>query len=81
MGDKSDEHLFVIQTGCARVTITDESNEENLVDMRGEGELFGALSLLKGHEALFNVRVEEDLIVFLIPMLSHLVVVENDILH
>jgi len=68
MGEQSAGHLFVIQTGCARVTITDESNDEILVDMRGEGEVFGAFSLLKGHEALFNVCVEEDLIVFLIPI-------------
>ncbi len=68
MGEKSDGNLFVIQTGCARVTITDESNKEILVDMRGEGEFFGALSLLKGLEAMFNVCVEEDLIAFLIPV-------------
>lgn len=68
MGEKSGGNLFVIQTGCARVTITDESNKEILIDIRGEGEFFGALSLLKGHEALFNVCVEEDLIAFLIPV-------------
>ena len=67
VGQHSPGHLFIIQTGCARVTITDESNDEILVDMRGEGEIFGAFSLLRGHEALFNVRVEEDLIAFLIP--------------
>ena len=68
MGEQSTGHLFIIQTGCARVTLTDELNEEILVDLRGEGEIFGAFSLLRGHAALFNVCVEEDLIAFLIPI-------------
>jgi signal-transduction protein with cAMP-binding, CBS, and nucleotidyltransferase domain len=67
-GEHSPGHLFIIQTGCARVAITYESNEEILVDMRGEGELFGAFNMLRGHEARFNVCVEEDLIAFLIPI-------------
>jgi CBS domain-containing protein len=66
MGEPTGEILYVVQTGCARVTITDESGEELLVDFRGEGDSFGAVSLIKGGNALFNVKAEEDLIVFLI---------------
>ncbi len=68
MGEQPAGCLFVIQTGCARVTLTDESDKEILIDKRGEGDIFGAISLLKGDKALFNVSVEEDLIVFLIPL-------------
>ncbi len=67
MGQPAGEFLFVIQTGCARVSIQDESGESILVDVRGEGDSFGAVSLLKGGHALFDVTAEEDLIVFLIP--------------
>ena len=37
------------------------------MDFRGEGDSFGAVSLLKGGNAMFDVTAEEDLIVFLIP--------------
>ncbi|BBO71128.1 nucleotidyltransferase family protein [Desulfosarcina alkanivorans] len=67
MGEPTGDFLHVVQTGCARVSITDESGEELPVDFRGEGDSFGAVSLLKGGNALFNVTAEEDLIVFLIP--------------
>ena len=66
MGEAASGYLYIVQTGCARVTITDESGQELLVDFRGEGDSFGAVSLLKGGNALFNVTAEEDLIVFLI---------------
>jgi len=67
MGEAAGGYLYVVQTGCARVTITDESGEELLVDFRVESDNFGAVSLLKGGNALFNVTAEEDLIDFLIP--------------
>jgi len=67
MGEQAGGFLYVVQTGCARVTIADVSGEELLVDFRGEGDSFGAVSLLEGKNALFNVTAEEDLIVFLIP--------------
>jgi CBS domain-containing protein len=67
MGEPAEKFLYVVQTGCARVTITHESGEELLVDFRGEGDSFGAVSLIKGGNTLFNVTSEEDLIVFLIP--------------
>ncbi len=67
MGEAAGGYLYIVQTGCARVTITDESGDALLVDFRGEGDSFGAVSLLKGGNALFNVTAEEDVIVFLIP--------------
>jgi CBS domain-containing protein len=67
MGEPSGGFLYVIQTGCARVAIRDESGDSMLVDFRGEGDSFGAVSLLKGGNAMFDVSAEEDLIAFLIP--------------
>ncbi|MCF8067217.1 MAG: DUF294 nucleotidyltransferase-like domain-containing protein [Desulfobacterales bacterium] len=68
MGDNASPNLFIIQTGAARVSITDETGSEILIDIRGEGDLFGGFSVLRGAEALFNVSAEEDLIVFLISI-------------
>lgn len=67
MGSKPSGYLYIIQTGAARVSITEESGAELLVDLRGSGDIFGAISLLQGKRAQFNVTAEEDLIVFLIP--------------
>ena len=66
-GEPSNGFLYIVQTGCARITIPDEAGAELLVDLRGEGEIFGAISLLHGQKALFKVMADEDLIVFLIP--------------
>ncbi len=67
MGEPSSGFLYVVQTGCARVSIRDESGDSILVDFRGEGDSFGAVSLIKGGNAMFDVTAEEDLIAFLIP--------------
>ena len=67
MGEPSGGFLYVVQTGCARVAIQDESGNSMLVDFRGEGDSFGAVSLLKGGHAMFDVSAEEDLIALLVP--------------
>lgn len=67
MGAPASGFLYVVQTGCARISISDESGREILVDLRGEGDSFGAVSLREGRNALFNISAEEDLIAFLIP--------------
>ena len=41
--------------------------ENLLVDLRGEGDSLGAVSLIKGGNAMFDVFAEEDLIALLIP--------------
>lgn len=60
-------HLHLIQVGSAKITLPQPEGEELLVDIRGEGESFGALSLLQGKEALFTVTAREDLICYLLP--------------
>ena len=66
-GDNPPDHLDIIQVGAVRITITDDSGEEILVDKRGEGDVFGAVSLLKGNEALFDIAADEDIIAFILP--------------
>jgi len=60
-------HLHLIQAGSAKITLPQPEGEELLVDIRGEGETFGAVSLLQGKEALFTVTAREDLICYLLP--------------
>jgi len=67
-GDTDFHHLFIIQQGAARVSLTDEHGEEVLVDVRGEGDYFGATSLLQDKPAMFNISAEEDLVALLLPM-------------
>ena len=65
-GGPASGYLYIIQHGSARVTVDDGQGGEILVDVRGEGDFFGALSLLKGTQALFEVRADEDLIALML---------------
>jgi len=66
-GESPPGYLHIIQVGSARITISDESEGDILVDLRGPGDVFGAVSLLKGKEALFDVTAEKDIIAFMLP--------------
>ena len=59
--------LHIIKSGSVKVTLPDDSGGELLIDLRGEGDCFGALSLLQGSQALFDVTAREDLIASLLP--------------
>ncbi|MCA1988863.1 MAG: DUF294 nucleotidyltransferase-like domain-containing protein [Desulfarculus sp.] len=59
--------LAIIQSGSVKVTLPEMDGGEILVDIRGEGETFGAVSLLQGSQALFEVTAREDVIAFLLP--------------
>lgn len=61
------ENLFVIHSGSVKVTVPDPELGEILVDVRGEGDSFGSVSLTQGLQALFTVKAQEDLLVFLLP--------------
>jgi CBS domain-containing protein len=73
------ENLYIIQAGSARVSYSPDSQDtpgdptaddepvEILVDVRAEGDTFGAVSLLQSLEALFSVTAREDLICYLLP--------------
>jgi len=77
-GEAPSINLYIIMNGSVRVTLPRESGEELLVDMRGEGDTFGSLSLLQGELALFTVQAQEDLLCFLLPHEPFKSLVENN---
>ncbi len=66
-GDAPAKFLHIIKSGSVKVTLPDDSGGELLIDLRGEGDCFGAVSLLQGAQALFDVTAREDVIAFLLP--------------
>ncbi|MFH1034492.1 MAG: putative nucleotidyltransferase substrate binding domain-containing protein [Pseudomonadota bacterium] len=66
-GDAPAKFLHIISSGSVKVTLPDDSGGELLIDLRGEGDCFGAVSLLQGAQALFEVTAREDVIAFLLP--------------
>jgi CBS domain-containing protein len=65
-GDAPSQFLHIIKSGAVKITLSDDSGGEILVDQRGEGDCFGAVSLLQGAQALFDVTASEDVIAFLL---------------
>jgi CBS domain-containing protein len=76
-GGKPSEALYIIQSGSVKLSVPDEDGQEILIDIRGEGDTFGALSLLQGRNALLNVTVKEDLIAFVLPREAFLVLINR----
>ena len=66
-GDKGFQHLYIIQKGSARISLVDDEGEEVLVDVRGEGDYFGATSLLQNKPAMFDISARQDLICLRLP--------------
>ena len=61
------EFLGVIKKGGVKVYQISDNNEEVVVDLRGEGEHFGMLSLLSGDRSRNNVVTIEDTICYQVP--------------
>ncbi len=66
-GEKSFQHLYIIQKGSARISLVDDEGEDLLVDVRGEGDYFGATSLLQNKPAMFDITAQQDLICLMLP--------------
>ncbi|MEE4265217.1 MAG: DUF294 nucleotidyltransferase-like domain-containing protein [Desulfobacteraceae bacterium] len=66
-GDRPFQHLYIIQKGSAKVSLIDDEGADLLVDVRGEGDYFGATSLLQDKPAMFNISAHQDLICLLLP--------------
>ncbi len=63
-GGEPSESLYVIYKGAVRLTIPSDAGEQVLVDVRGEGDLFGVLSLVGGDVARFDVSAMEDTLAY-----------------
>ena len=66
-GDPSFQHLYIIQQGAARISLIDDEGEDLLVDVRGEGDYFGATSILQDKPAMFDISAHQDLICLMLP--------------
>ena len=66
-GSAPAENLYIIHSGSVEVTVPSSNGNTFLVDLRGEGDVFGAVSILSSKKALFSVTSREDLLTFLLP--------------
>ena len=66
-GDAPASYLYILKSGSVKVTLPNDAGAEMLIDLRGEGDCFGAVSLLQGAKALFDVTACEDVIALLLP--------------
>jgi CBS domain-containing protein len=72
------EFLGVIKKGGVKVYQTSNNAEEVVVDIRGEGEHFGMLSLLSGDRSRNNVVTIEDTICYQVPKNTVLAVIRDN---
>jgi len=66
-GDPAFRYLYIIQQGAVSISLLDDHDEELLIDVRGEGDYFGASSLLQDKPAMFNISAHQDLIALVLP--------------
>ena len=66
-GDSPPRHLYIIQHGAARLSLTDEADKEVVVDVRGEGDYFGATSILQQKPVTYDITAQQDLIILMLP--------------
>ena len=66
-GDPPPGHLYIIQSGAAKLSLTDETDQEVVVDIRGEGDYFGATSILQEKPVTYDISSQEDLLIVMLP--------------
>lgn len=54
------DHFYLIYQGGVKAYLTGPDEAETLLDFRGEGGYFGALAIIRGSKANFNVETLED---------------------
>ena len=72
------EFLGVIKKGGVKVYKDSDDEEEIVLDLRGEGEHFGMLSLLSGDRSRNNVVTIEDTICYKVPKDTVLTILQNN---
>ena len=70
--------LGVIKKGGVKVFQTSDNGEEVIVDLRGEGEHFGMLSIISGDRSRNNVVTIEDTICYQVPKEKVLAVLQKN---
>lgn len=59
-GDRASESLYIVQKGAVKLGLRTHVGKELVLDMRGEGEVFGLLSLMGRDVARLDVVAVED---------------------
>jgi len=72
------EFLGVIKRGGVKVYQISENDDEVVLDLRGEGEHFGMLSLISDDRSRNNVVTIEDTICYQVPKSTVLAVLQNN---
>lgn len=76
-GETEITHLYLIQQGGVKSFIVDDEEEVTLKDYRGEGSYIGALGIIRGTPANFNVETVEDTFCFLLSREIFLDLINN----
>jgi CBS domain-containing protein len=71
-------NLYLIYRGGVKVYLTDAEGVVSLLDFRGEGGYFGALGIIRGSRANFNVETVEDTFCFLLDKQAFLELIETN---
>ncbi len=66
-GETELSHLYLIQQGGVKSSISDDEGEVTLKDYRGEGAYIGALPIIRGTAANLDIETVEDTFCFLLP--------------
>ena len=77
-GESDVNHFYVIQKGGVKSYRQDASGNIILKDFRGEGEYFGALSIIQNTTANFNVETLDDTFCFLFDKKDFLNLIETN---
>lgn len=71
------EHFYLIYRGQVRAYLTGPDGASTLLDFRGEGGYFGALAIIRGSKANFNVEALEDTLCLELPKEPFLELIRN----
>ncbi len=58
--------LRIIKKGVVKVYMRSDNGNDIVIDIRGEGEVFGIISTISGDKSRANIRAEEDVICYAI---------------
>lgn len=62
--------LYIVRKGSVRITRGKAGENERLAGVCGEGDIFGASSLLEGEAFIFNAKTDDDVICYLLPKIE-----------